>query len=137
VPCFAAFLTVATLGFDAFVQQLLTTEVRVMPAAGEGISVNSTASTTAHILAAVSYPETKAQLIAAMLANMQQEEQPMVVMAVKSPASRAIKKRATSSGTETGLAAKSRLPEWELPLGSVLYSGHLFAMPNNHWRAQN
>ncbi len=77
MPYLAALLTVATLGFDAFVQQLLTTETRIVSVPANGISINSTTSMTLDIYLAMDYPETTAQYTAAMLANVQQEDQPM------------------------------------------------------------
>ena len=77
MPYVAAFLTVITLGFDPFVQQLLTTQGRVVRIPASGISINSTTSVTLDIVVAMEYPETLAQLTAAMLADVQQEDQPM------------------------------------------------------------
>ena len=77
----SAFLVIATLGFDPFVQQLLTIQDRIVPVPANGISVNSTTSMTVNIYSAMGYPETAAQLTAAMLANVQQEDQPESVLA--------------------------------------------------------
>jgi hypothetical protein len=93
----AAFLTVATLGFDPFVQQLLTTQNRVVPVPASGISINSTTSMTTDIYAAMDYPETKAQLTAAMLADVQQEVQPPSIMATSTSERRASKKRSDAT----------------------------------------
>ena len=97
VPYLAAFLTVATLGFDAFVQQLLTTETRIVPVPANGISINSTTSMTLDIYSAMDYPETAAQFTAAMLANVQQEDQPMDNMAASVAERRVRRKRSEST----------------------------------------
>lgn len=76
VPYIAAFLTIAALGFDPFVQQLLTIQNQVVPVPASGISINLTTSMMVDISVAMKYPETLAQLAAAMLADVQQQNQP-------------------------------------------------------------
>jgi hypothetical protein len=120
VPYLAAFLTVATLGFDAFVQQLLTTEVRIVPVPANGISINSTTSMTLDIYAAMDYPETAAQFTAAMLANVQQEEQPMdgMASAVSVAERRVRRKRSESTTTTQRLASPLRA---DCPSGNCVW----------------
>lgn len=68
----AALVTVGALGFEPFVQQLLTTQYRVVPIACSGVHINSTTSLTPIIFTAFDYPDTNAQIVAAMLADVQQ-----------------------------------------------------------------
>ncbi|KIW33987.1 uncharacterized protein PV07_00793 [Cladophialophora immunda] len=110
LPYLAAFLTVAALGFDSFVQQLLTTENRTVPVPGNGISINSSTSMTTDIYLAMGYPETLAQLTAAMLANVQQEDQPMDIMAASTVGRHAMKKRSEATTQTLALPLKADCP---------------------------
>lgn len=100
----------ATLGVDAFVQQLLATEVRIVPVAANGISINSTTSMTLDIFSAMDYPETSAQLTAAMLANVQQGDQPMGVMAASTAERRANRKRSDAMTQSLASPLKANCP---------------------------
>lgn len=82
----AALLTLATLGFDPFVQQLLTTQTRVVTEPADGVFIN--AATTTLPSEAMVYPETTAQIAAAMLLDIQQYQD----------SSRTRVKRSNSSG---------------------------------------
>ncbi|RMZ80328.1 hypothetical protein DV738_g2762, partial [Chaetothyriales sp. CBS 135597] len=117
VASIAAIVTVATLGFDPFVQQLLTTEHRVVSVPASGIAINSTTSMTVDIYAAMDYPETIAQLTAAMFADVQQEDQPKSVIAASSPVGVAAVKRRSETTTQT-LAS---LPRADCPSGNCVW----------------
>jgi hypothetical protein len=79
-------LTILTLGFDAFVQQLLTTQDRIVLVPVAGTSISSTTSLDSQILSAmIVYPETLAQLTLVMLANVKVQDQPIVIVAATSP----------------------------------------------------
>ena len=96
----AALLVIAILGFDPFVQQLLTIQDRVVPVPANGISINSTTSITIDIYTAMGYPETAAQLIAAMLADVQQEDQPKNVLADRAISGLCMSARRSGATTE-------------------------------------
>lgn len=65
----AAMMTVVTLGFDPFVQQLLTIQTRVIPQTGMGITINS-ADYFRGFAEAMEYKETDLLISAAMLSNL-------------------------------------------------------------------
>ncbi|EXJ92765.1 hypothetical protein A1O3_01317 [Capronia epimyces CBS 606.96] len=96
----AAVVMVGALGFEPFVQQLLTIQDRVVPIASGGIHINSTTSMTEDIVTAIEdYPETDAQITAAMLAHVQQKEETELVSAARALIRRRNLQRSTSNAT--------------------------------------
>lgn len=111
----AALVTVGALGFEPFVQQLLTTQYRVVPVASSGIYINSTSSITVDIFAAFDYPETDIQITAAMLADVQQEPQ-----APNGEAAQVLDRRATSQLSNANATSQSSTS----PLKATCLSGN-------------
>ena len=74
----AALVTIGVLGVDPFVQQLLTTQYRVVGvglSAADDVHINSTKYLTPTINTAFTYDTTSIQLTTAMLADVQQDPQ--------------------------------------------------------------
>ena len=91
-------------------QQLLTTQDRVVPVPASGNSINSTTSLTTHIYSAMDYPETYAQLTAAMLADVAQEDQPADILAASISERRANKERSVATTQTLASPLKAECP---------------------------